>query len=188
MRSAYRLLVRLFACSLALMIIGQHAAAQAGKNKWSASALSAGDLSHNIIAPSKLNSRPRTVRRLPETESLLYNAIMDRLGAPYRPRGTDERGYDCSGFVWRVFQHAGLDVGRSSARTLWRTLPEASAAETTQFGTLVFFAGLSHVGIVRDAYSFYHASTSQGVVRSFYSGYWGKRVRGYRRVPLPQGF
>ena len=58
--------------------------------------------------------------------------------------------------------------------------------EETEFGTLVFFEGLTHVGIVRDGYSFYHASTSQGVVRSFYSGYWGDKVIGFRRVPLPK--
>ena len=56
----------------------------------------------------------------------------------------------------------------------------------TESRTLVFFEGLSHVGIVRDGYSFYHASTSQGVTRSFYSGYWGDKVIGYRRVPLPK--
>lgn len=188
MRSAYRLVVHLFVCSLALMTIGQHAAAQTRKNRLASSAVATGDLSRNLMASSKLNSRLRTVRRPPETETLLYDAIMDRLGAPYRARGTDDRGYDCSGFVWRVFQNAGLDIGRSSARSLWAMLPKASGEETKQFGTLVFFQGLGHVGIVRDAYSFYHASSSQGVVRSFYSGYWGKRVLGYRRVPLPQGW
>ncbi len=114
----------------------------------------------------------------------MYDAIRDRLGAPYRPNGTDDRGYDCSGFVWRVFQEVGIDLARTSARTLWETLPEATEEEAALFGTLVFFKGLNHVGIVRDGYSFYHASTSQGVVRSFYSGYWGDRVIGFRRVPL----
>jgi cell wall-associated NlpC family hydrolase len=118
---------------------------------------------------------------------MLYGAIQDRIGIPYRANGTDDRGYDCSGFVWRVYQEAGIDLKRNSAKSLWEKLPEASENEETQFGTLVFFEGLSHVGIVRDGFSFYHASSSQGVIRSFYSdysNYWGKRIIGYRRVPL----
>jgi len=139
---------------------------------------------------SKSDSRTIAVRREREAkaniEAMLYTAIRDRLGAPYRSSGTDDRGYDCSGFVWRVFQEAGIDLTRTSARSLWNSLPEAAKEEEAEFGTLVFFEGLTHVGIVRDEYSFYHASTSQGVVRSFYSGYWGDKVIGFRRVPLPK--
>jgi hypothetical protein len=120
-----------------------------------------------------------------ELESLLYEAVNNRLGLPYRPGGIDDRGYDCSGFVWRVFQDAGISFERGSARTLWETLPIATEDEESLFGTLVFFKGLGHVGIVRDAYSFYHASTSKGVVRSYFDEYWGDRVIGYRRVFAP---
>lgn len=188
MRSAYRLVVHLFACSLVLIITGQFATAQNRKQNLSSSVRLPSDLGHNFTAHLNFDSRLRTVRRSSAIEASLYDAIMDRLGAPYRAQGTDERGYDCSGFVWRVFQEAGLNFRRSSARTLWEGLPAATDAEATQFGTLVFFKGLGHVGIVRDAYSFYHASTSQGVVRSFYSGYWRHQVLGYRRVPLPDGW
>jgi cell wall-associated NlpC family hydrolase len=118
-------------------------------------------------------------------KSLLQEAVRSRLGLPYRPRGTDDRGYDCSGFVWRVFHDAGIELERGSARKLWQTLPKATEEEESQFGTLVFFKGLNHVGIVRDADWFYHASSSQGVVRSPFDGYWGARVIGYRRVFVP---
>jgi len=120
-----------------------------------------------------------------ETSPLLYNAIAKRLGVRYRFFGIDDRGYDCSGFVWRVYQEAGADFERVAARTLWRQLPEASGVGARQFGNLVFFNNLRHVGIVRDAYSFYHASRSQGVTLSFFAGYWDKRVTGYRRAPMP---
>ncbi|QQS49504.1 MAG: C40 family peptidase [Acidobacteriota bacterium] len=115
---------------------------------------------------------------------MLYEAISSRLGIRYRFFGTDEKGFDCSGFVWRVFQDAGADFDRVAARTLWRQLPEATDEEKVKFGTLVFFNGLRHVGIVRDAFSFYHASRSQGVTLSYFSGYWGKRLTGYRRAPI----
>lgn len=120
-----------------------------------------------------------------DTAARLYKAISRNLGVRYRFFGTDERGYDCSGFVWRVFQDAGSDFERVAARTLWQQLPAATGPEVKQFGTLVFFNGLKHVGIVRDAHSFYHASRQQGVTLSSLSGYWSTRITGYRRAPLP---
>ncbi len=118
-----------------------------------------------------------------EATSTLYREIAKRLGVRYRFYGTDDRGYDCSGFVWRVFQSAGNDFERVAARSLWAQLPEATEEEKSQFGTLVFFNGLKHVGIVRDSKTFYHASRSQGVTLSTYDGYWGGRITGYRRAP-----
>ena len=116
--------------------------------------------------------------------SALRSAILKRLGIRYRFYGTDDSGYDCSGFVWRVFQDAGADFQRVAARSLWQQLPEAQGDETKQFGTLVFFNDLKHVGIVRDANTFFHASTSKGVTVSEFAGYWEKRVTGFRRAPL----
>ncbi len=199
MRQAYRLVVCLLAVTVTLVLVGLRAQAQdririSGRDLALNGARSA-DFSRSFSPSpgrpgSKLNSSISSSRREREAkaqiEAVMYTAIRDRLGTPYRSSGTDDRGYDCSGFVWRVFQEAGIDLTRTSARTLWNSLPKATENEETEFGTLVFFEGLSHVGIVRDGYSFYHASTSQGVTRSFYSGYWGDKVIGYRRVPLPK--
>jgi hypothetical protein len=110
----------------------------------------------------------------------LENSISDRLGIRYRLTGTDDSGYDCSGFVWRVLQEAGMNFERSPASALWQLFPEASLDQRREFGTIVFFNGLRHVGIVRDAYSFYHASRTQGIVLSYFSGYWEKRITGFR--------
>jgi hypothetical protein len=117
--------------------------------------------------------------------TLLQNAIAKRIGVRYRYRGIDDRGYDCSGFVWSVFKETGADFERGPAHTLWRQLPEATDSETRQFGTLVFFNRLRHVGIVRDGESFYHASRSKGVKISSFSGYWKRRITGFRRAPAP---
>lgn len=119
-----------------------------------------------------------------EKAAMLFQAISQKLGIRYRFFGTDDRGYDCSGFVWRVFQDAGSTFDRVAARTLWDQLPEATAEEITQFGTLVFFNDLRHVGIVKDAVSFYHSSRSEGVTLSNFAGYWESRITGYRRAPM----
>lgn len=131
----------------------------------------------NLLPPPLLLSNDKS--------AMLYQAITQRLGIRYRFFGTDDRGYDCSGLVWRVFQDAGASFDRVAARTLWDQLPEATAEEMTQFGTLVFFNGLRHVGIVRDADSFYHSSVSEGVTLSSLTGYWQSRITGYRRAPMP---
>jgi hypothetical protein len=47
-------------------------------------------------------------------------------------------------------------------RSLWAQLPEANDEEKGQFGTLVFFNGLRHVGIVRDSKTFYQCITEPG--------------------------
>lgn len=134
-----------------------------------------------LLNPEQLISRPFFM--LNETNALLYREITKRLGVRYRFYGTDDRGYDCSGFVWKVFQSAGSEFERVAARSLWHQLPEATEEEKGQFGTLIFFNGLKHVGIVRDAKSFYHASRSHGVTLSTLDGYWGERITGYRRAP-----
>ena len=119
-------------------------------------------------------------------ERVMLGAIEERLGTPYRLGAEGPSRYDCSGFVWSVFQSAGIDFERGSARTFWSRFDPAGDEEKYKFGTLVFFNGLRHVGIVADENGFYHASTSRGVVYSRFGEYWSKRITGFRRVPLAQ--
>jgi peptidoglycan endopeptidase LytE len=124
---------------------------------------------------------------IPRLQPLLMAAIDERLGSPYHWGSTGPRAYDCSGFVWSIFQAIGIDFERSSARTLFARLNPPAIEEQYKFGTLVFFNGLSHVGVVADEKGFYHASRHNGVVYATFEGYWGKHIDGFRRVPLPVG-
>jgi peptidoglycan endopeptidase LytE len=124
---------------------------------------------------------------LPKFQPLLLAAIDERLGSPYHWGSTGPRAYDCSGFVWSIFQSIGIDFERSSARTLYARFTVPTPEEQYKFGTLVFFNGLSHVGVVADEKGFYHASRHNGVVYATFEGYWGKHIDGFRRVPLPAG-
>jgi len=128
-----------------------------------------------------------TVVLLPKLQPLLMAAIDDRLGSPYHWGSTGPRAYDCSGFVWSVFQAIGIDFERGSARTLFARFSPPAPDDEYKFGTLVFFNGLSHVGVVADDKGFYHASRHNGVVYATFEGYWGKHIDGFRRVPLPAG-
>jgi cell wall-associated NlpC family hydrolase len=119
-------------------------------------------------------------------KSKLMFGINARLGIPYLYGSTGPNRYDCSGFIWSVFQDAGINFERSSARTFWEEFEPVEGDERFQFGTLVFFNKLGHVGIVADENGFYHASSSKGITYSTFEGYWGKRIVGYRRIPTNQ--
>jgi len=129
---------------------------------------------------------PTTVSpRLFRLNHLLLTAIEQRLGAPYVLGTEGPYRFDCSGFVWSVFQSAGVNFERGSARHFWAQFQPVEGDERYRFGTLVFFNRLGHVGIVADENGFYHASSSKGVTYSTFEGYWGKRITGFRRVQIP---
>ena len=117
-------------------------------------------------------------------QQLLSSAIEVRLGSPYRWGATGPSSFDCSGFVWSIYQSAGLGFERASARTLWSRFAAPDPEEQYKFGTLVFFSNLAHVGIVADENGFYHASRHHGVVYSPFNEYWLKRIDGFRKVPV----
>jgi cell wall-associated NlpC family hydrolase len=118
-------------------------------------------------------------------EPLLMSAIDQRLGSRYRWGATGPDRFDCSGFVWSIFQATGINFERASARNLFARFEPVPAEEQFKFGTLVFFSGLAHVGVVADEHGFYHASRRHGVIYSEFNEYWLKRIDGFRRVPLP---
>jgi cell wall-associated NlpC family hydrolase len=87
--------------------------------------------------------------------------------------------------VWSSFKEIGADFYRGSARSYWARFAPAREDEKFKFGTLVFFNGLTHVGIVADEKGFYHASRHKGVVYQEWNQYYLSRVDGFRRVPMP---
>jgi cell wall-associated NlpC family hydrolase len=121
---------------------------------------------------------------LTKYQPLLSAAIDQRLGSPYSWGSTGPDRFDCSGFVWSTFHSAGIEFERGSARTLWARFEAPAPEETMKFGTLVFFSGRTHVGIVVDEHGFYHASRHHGVVYAPFNKYWLSKIDGFRRVPL----
>ena len=116
------------------------------------------------------------------TSVRLDQAIKSRYGTPYRYGSTGPNTYDCSGFVWSVFQEAGINFTRASARSLWAQSEPVYGDDRFKYGTLVFFNGLGHIGIVADEKGFYQASSSKGITYSPFKGYWESRIVGYRRL------
>jgi cell wall-associated NlpC family hydrolase len=117
----------------------------------------------------------------------LMFSIQAKLGVPYLLGTEGPNRYDCSGFIWKVFQEAGINFTRTSARTFWNDFEPVYGDDRFKFGTLVFLNRLGHVGIVADENGFYHASSSKGITYSPFKGYWEKRIVGYRRIPNDYG-
>jgi len=155
-----------------------HAAAAESKTVWEAKPKPVIDIAPSIgsIDPAFLKFQP-----------ILMAAIDQRLGTPYRWGATGPDRFDCSGFVWSIFQAAGINFERASARTLFSRFSAPPVDEQFKFGTLVFFSGLAHIGVVVDENGFYHASRHHGVIYSKFDDYWTKRIDGFRRVPLTAG-
>lgn len=106
--------------------------------------------------------------------------LNENLGRPYVWGATGHKSYDCSGFVWRMLTDNGVLIKRTTARKLYMATEPAEKAE---FGTLVFFDDLKHVGIVRDKDTFFHAATSQGTTQSPFAPYWRTKIVGLRKMP-----
>ncbi len=122
--------------------------------------------------------------RLGRFNNELLTAIESHLGSSYHFNTTGPDSFDCSGFVWRAFQDVGVNFQRGPARSYWATFAAPPKEEAFKFGTLVFFSGLTHVGIVADEKGFYHSARHGGVVYSPFNDYWLSRIDGFRRVPL----
>lgn len=144
------------------------------KNTVSSSAVSNSMLNSRLAYTSNFNQR-------------LMLSIQGKLGIPYLYGSEGPNRYDCSSFVWKVFQEAGLSFTRTSARTFWNQFEPVYGDDRFKFGTLVFFNRLGHVGIVADENGFYQASSSKGITYSPFKGYWEKRIVGYRRIPNDYG-
>jgi len=145
----------------------------------------------NTVSASPINSMLNTSNsRLAYTANFsqsLMLSIQSKLGIPYLYGSEGPNRYDCSSFVWKVFQEAGISFTRTSARTFWNQFEPIYGDDRFKFGTLVFFNRLGHVGIVADENGFYQASSSKGITYSPFKGYWEKRIVGYRRIPNDYG-
>ncbi|HPC47004.1 MAG TPA: NlpC/P60 family protein [Deltaproteobacteria bacterium] len=122
-------------------------------------------------------------------ENLVLSAY-GYLGAPYRYGGTSPDGFDCSGFVHRVYGDNGIAVGRSSRELVRQGMP-VDVHELLP-GDLVFFkmrsrsrSDVDHVGLYIGNGLFIHASsyTSGGVtLERLDSRVYQGRLVGARRI------
>ena len=107
------------------------------------------------------------------------------LGCPYSWGGRDPSGFDCSGFVYYVYQHFGITLNRV-AQDQARNGYAVSASELQPGDVLCFYSGSSyigHVGIYIGYGKFIHAQNSAtGVVVTDLAGHYAERGFEARRM------
>jgi peptidoglycan DL-endopeptidase LytE len=105
------------------------------------------------------------------------------VGTPYAWGGTSPSGFDCSGFIYYVFNQAGQSIARTNTEGYYS---KSSFVSSPKAGDLVFFentykAGISHMGIYIGNGEFIHASDSGVVVSKLSNTYWKPKFVGYKR-------
>jgi hypothetical protein len=121
------------------------------------------------------------------TERLtIIEIARNQLGIPYVYAGTDQNGFDCSGFTCFVLGKAGKKLPRTASEQFESCVKVAR--ENVEPGDLVFFDngnGISHVGIIvskrGEPLEMIHASSSKGIIITEIekSAYWLKRLSGF---------
>lgn len=130
---------------------------------------------------------PITYRPQPQTSSPVVNYALSLQGAPYL-YGSDnpQDGFDCSGFVYHVYQRQGVNLPRRTEDMANQLTPIEKDAMHS--GDLLFFDTngntFSHVGLYINGDNFIHASSSKTgkvLVSSLKNNYWQQHFVGVRR-------
>ena len=106
----------------------------------------------------------------------LYQFVYDWLGTPYRLGGTSDRGIDCSGFAYQLYDKVFNTVIGNNSRNIFSSVDPINKEEL-QEGDLVFFKinsrAISHIGVYLGNNKFAHASSSRGVmISNLNEPYW----------------
>ncbi|WKA58844.1 LysM peptidoglycan-binding domain-containing protein [Planococcus shenhongbingii] len=106
------------------------------------------------------------------------------IGIPYVWGGATTSGFDCSGFIYYVYNKAGINLPRTNT-----TGYDARSYDVSnpKVGDLVFFsntyrAGISHMGIYLGDNKFIHAGGDRVQITSLSDKYWGKHFDGFKRL------
>lgn len=121
-------------------------------------------------------------RNIPLKRKQILTTATQYIGTPYRHGGTTPSGFDCSGYVYFVYEKNNIKIPRSTLQQYKKgqKIPYRMA----QPGDLVFFrinmGEISHVGIFVGNDTFVHAPSSGKHVRydSIANPYWKKRFCG----------
>ena len=134
------------------------------------------------VLTASTNTTDKTPSTTPvsNSDNVIANAYK-HLGVPYVFGGSSPRGFDCSGFIYYVYNQSGKNMGRTNAAGYYNMAKKTS---TPRVGDLVFFSGtyksgISHVGFYIGNGQMISAASSGIKVDSIHTGYWSKYFTGY---------
>jgi peptidoglycan endopeptidase LytE len=120
----------------------------------------------------------------PSKAGQVISIARSQLGVPYAWGGTTARGFDCSGYLFYVYNRAGITIPRTNTIGYYAS---SFTVSSPQPGDLVFFKntfrpGISHVGIFIGNNSFIHAGGDRVQITNLNDSYWGKHFDSFKRL------
>ena len=120
--------------------------------------------------PKETDAEMTTVASKPGLRDSLVVFSKNLLGTPYVTAGNGIKGFDCSGYVYYVFQHFDIEVPRSTSG--YEDFGKEIPLENVKNGDLLLFLSptrnaIGHIGIVTKANGaesdFIHASSGNSM-------------------------
>jgi cell wall-associated NlpC family hydrolase len=122
-------------------------------------------------APSSSSGGSSSSAPPPATHSSVVSIALQYLGVPYVWGGASPSGFDCSGLTMYAYAKVGVYLPHNAAMQYGMGTPVSRSQLAP--GDLVFFNGLSHVGMYIGGGRFVHAPHTGDVVKiSSLSEYW----------------
>lgn len=129
-------------------------------------------------------TKPTTPVSNPVTSTNLIVNAKKFLGVPYSWGGSNPNGFDCSGFIYYVFNQSGKSLSRTNAAGYYNMSTPTTAPKV---GDIVYFKntyakGITHLGIYMGNGMFIHAGGDRVQISSVNDSYWGSHFAGYGRL------
>jgi cell wall-associated NlpC family hydrolase len=122
-------------------------------------------------APSSSSGGSSSSAPPPATHSSVVSIALQYLGVPYVWGGASPSGFDCSGLTMYAYAKVGVYLPHNAAMQYGMGTPVSQSQLAP--GDLVFFNGLTHVGMYIGGGRFVHAPHTGDVVKiSSLSEYW----------------
>lgn len=157
---------------------------------------------NGISKNAEISSKIKIKEKVPSVKINTENTTADELisyaesleGTKYKYGGTNEEtGFDCSGFVWYVFNHFNIKVPRTSVQ-FTNAGKEVKITESKR-GDIILFTGsdessrkVGHIGFItaneNNKITFLHAASGggRGVMKSQMSQYFVERFVKVNRI------